>query len=168
MQGVQDDKTVVGLINTDAIVDDRDECFYQEPDWQKLQDAWNRKAYPHLYAQDTKPITNEKKDDLCGEGHSAEITKTESEEKKTKDNQTEEGKQESFVPLIQQPESDRARQAMAAYGRTSRLVPPKTDQKSKNQSSTVQGSDIKKETLMERHDKPKKKGIIGKIGDALA
>jgi len=172
MQGVQDDKTVVGLINTDAIVDDRDESFYQEPDWQKLQDAWNRKAYPHLYAQDTKPITNEKKDDLCGEGHSAGITKTESEEKKTKDNQTkdnqtEEDKQESFIPLIQQPESDRARQAMAAYGRTSMLVPKKTDQRSKNQSSTVQGSVIKKETLMERHDKPKKKGIIGKIGDAL-
>lgn len=43
---------MVGLINTDSVVDNREESFYQEPDWQKLQDAWNRKAYPHLYAQE--------------------------------------------------------------------------------------------------------------------
>ena len=167
MQGVQDDKTMVGLINTDLVVDDREESFYQEPDWQKLQDAWNRKAYPHLYAQDTASTVEEKKDNPNGNGHYSEMTKTESEEKKTKDERTEEDKREGFEPLIQQPESDRARQAVDEYGRASRLIPLKTDQKSKSQSAAVQGSVIKKEALMERHGKPKKKGIIAKIGDAL-
>ncbi len=51
MQEVQDDKTMVGLINTDSFVSNREETFYQEPDWQRLQDSWNRKAYPHLYVE---------------------------------------------------------------------------------------------------------------------
>lgn len=49
MQNVQDDKTIVGLINTDIQVDNKDKLFYAEPDWNELQEAWNRKAYPHLY-----------------------------------------------------------------------------------------------------------------------
>lgn len=50
MQMEQDDKTIVGLVNTELPFDDKDESFYSEPDWTELQEAWNRKAYPHLYA----------------------------------------------------------------------------------------------------------------------
>lgn len=50
MQGVQDDKTLVCLINTDNQVDNNDIDYYREPDWIKLQERWNRKAYPHLYS----------------------------------------------------------------------------------------------------------------------
>ena len=49
MKNEQDDKTMVGLINIDAHFDDKDKFFYAEPDWQALQEAWNRMAYPHLY-----------------------------------------------------------------------------------------------------------------------
>lgn len=49
MRKSPDDKTIVGLINTNMQLDDKDVEFYAEPDWNKLQEKWNRKAYPHLY-----------------------------------------------------------------------------------------------------------------------
>ncbi len=49
MQGVQDDKTVVGLINTDADIGRKEAGYYAEPDWIRLKDEWNRKAYPQLF-----------------------------------------------------------------------------------------------------------------------
>lgn len=52
MQSVQDDKTIVGIINTDFIVDEKPAEFYDEPDWIALQAIWNQKAYPSLYAID--------------------------------------------------------------------------------------------------------------------
>ena len=59
MQGVQDDKTIVALIHADLTVEDREEDFYREPDWAKLKKAWNRKAYPHLYADETSCISED-------------------------------------------------------------------------------------------------------------
>ncbi len=54
MQKQQDDKTIVGLINTKAISDNKQPEFYAEPNWEELQEAWNMKAYPHLYNQNTQ------------------------------------------------------------------------------------------------------------------
>lgn len=54
MQNVQDDKTIVGLINPDLAVDAKPEEFYSEPAWSDLQLSWNRRAYPSLYAVDEK------------------------------------------------------------------------------------------------------------------
>lgn len=54
IKDVQDDKTLVGLINTEIEVDNKEVVFYEEPDWKKLQEEWNRKAYPHLYNQEAK------------------------------------------------------------------------------------------------------------------
>ncbi len=51
MQKQQDDKTMVALINTDSELDDKQAEFYSEPNWDEMQDAWNRKAYPHLYKE---------------------------------------------------------------------------------------------------------------------
>lgn len=53
MQLQQDDKTIVGLINTELSFEDKDEAYYSEPDWSGLQEAWNRMAYPHLYVKST-------------------------------------------------------------------------------------------------------------------
>jgi len=50
----KDDKTVVGFINTDISVDNKSPEHYSEPDWNALQEAWNRKAYPHLYEDNTE------------------------------------------------------------------------------------------------------------------
>lgn len=54
MRNAQDDKTIVGLINTDLEVESREEIFYKEPNWLELREAWNRKAYPHLYKDKDK------------------------------------------------------------------------------------------------------------------
>ena len=54
IKDVQDDKTLVGLINTEIEVDNKEISFYEEPNWEKLQEEWNRKVYPHLYLQEVK------------------------------------------------------------------------------------------------------------------
>ncbi len=61
MQSQQDDKTMVALINTEVLLDDKDIEFYSEPDWATLQDAWNRKAYPHMFKEEkTADLKSEK------------------------------------------------------------------------------------------------------------
>ncbi len=49
---VTDDKTVMVVLNPKIMPAFQDEEYYAEPDWNKLQLEWNRKAYPHLYAKD--------------------------------------------------------------------------------------------------------------------
>lgn len=51
MQGSQDDKTIVGFINTEAVIDAQPAEYYMDADWVKLQQIWNRLAYPSLYGQ---------------------------------------------------------------------------------------------------------------------
>lgn len=53
MNNEQDDKTMVALINTKLELDDKNLEFYSEPNWEMLQDAWNKKAYPHIYPNTT-------------------------------------------------------------------------------------------------------------------
>lgn len=48
---VQDDRTIVGLINTDVQVESKAVSYYAEPDWEGFQEKWNRLAYPHLYTE---------------------------------------------------------------------------------------------------------------------
>lgn len=51
---VKDDKTILVVINPNIVPARLDESYYQEPDWNDLQEKWNRKAYPHLYSQTTQ------------------------------------------------------------------------------------------------------------------
>ena len=48
---ITDDKTLVVLFNTSVVPKVKEDSFYAEPDWAGLQEAWNRKAYPHLYKE---------------------------------------------------------------------------------------------------------------------
>ncbi len=48
-KSITDDKTVVVVFNADIVPALKDDSYYAEPDWAKLQEIWNRKAYPHLY-----------------------------------------------------------------------------------------------------------------------
>lgn len=57
-KSITDDKTVVVVFNSEIKPILQDPSFYAEPDWIKLQDIWNRKAYPHLY-KDEAEGTNE-------------------------------------------------------------------------------------------------------------
>ena len=49
-QPVTDDKTIVVLLNSTTKAEFQSEDYYKEPDWEALQLEWNKKAYPHLYA----------------------------------------------------------------------------------------------------------------------
>lgn len=51
---VKDDKTILVVINPNIIPAQLDEAYYQEPDWNYLQEEWNKKAYPHLYQHATQ------------------------------------------------------------------------------------------------------------------
>lgn len=59
MEAVQDDKTLVGLINTGKSLINDKPGYYQEPDWARLQDTWNRMAYPSLYLEEKEEKTSE-------------------------------------------------------------------------------------------------------------
>ncbi len=52
-KSITDDKTVVVAFNADIVPALKEDSYYAEPDWAKLQDIWNRKAYPHLYKKNT-------------------------------------------------------------------------------------------------------------------
>lgn len=112
MQGVQDDKTVVGLINTEIEVDNREVSFYGEPDWDMLQESWNRKAYPHLYDKKQDEIVDETKD------ASMETSKNKSEDGK-KDGEIKEKSADDFVPFSKVFESEKTKMAIGAYEKTS-------------------------------------------------
>ena len=58
MESVSDDKTIVVIINNTMPIDIKEPEYYAEPDWKQKQEAWNRIAYPHLYAQtSSNPLT---------------------------------------------------------------------------------------------------------------
>ncbi len=60
--GITDDKTVVVVFNAEVMPALKEESYYAEPDWAKLQEIWNQKAYPHLYkdkpAEEPAPAAN--------------------------------------------------------------------------------------------------------------
>lgn len=62
MQSVQDDKTMVALINTEAVFETKDIQHFSDPNWDDLQEEWNKKAYPHLYKEKTDDAIDEKTD----------------------------------------------------------------------------------------------------------
>lgn len=56
---VNDDKTVVVMVNPDTEVSPQPPAYYAEPDWTELKrrydGAWRRAAYPHLFKADALP-----------------------------------------------------------------------------------------------------------------
>ena len=59
---VTDDKTVLVVFNQKIMPSIKEESYYAEPNWEKLQLEWNKKAYPHLYkdVQENDAIQPEK------------------------------------------------------------------------------------------------------------
>ena len=62
MQASQDDKTVVGFLNTDTFVEPQAESYYKEADWPAYQEVWDRMAYPGLYPKAENPNREEKEE----------------------------------------------------------------------------------------------------------
>ena len=53
---ITDDKTALAIINPNKPIQDKKPlAYYAEADWNALNEAWNRKAYPHLYAPKAPP-----------------------------------------------------------------------------------------------------------------
>lgn len=149
MQSVQDDKTVVGLINTELLVDNREASFYGEPDWNMLQEAWNRKAYPHLY--DQKP-------DLNSEETKEEIKEV---EKNDSENKIENVETES--------KQDKVAEVSSEACETGKVGEKNVKDQSGIVDKNTQGNNIvsKKSESMSKHGRPKKRGIVGVLGDFL-
>jgi serine/threonine protein phosphatase PrpC len=59
---ITDDKTLVVLINEEVMPMLKDDAYYDEPDWDALQEEWNKKAYPHLYKDEEPAPENENSD----------------------------------------------------------------------------------------------------------
>lgn len=79
-KAITDDKTIVVAFNADIVPKLKDDSYYAEPDWTKLQEHWNRKAYPHLYKD--KAIAEEAKR-LADEKVETELQKTADEKQET-------------------------------------------------------------------------------------
>lgn len=158
MQKVQDDKTIVGLVNTEITVDNRAASFYAEPDWYELQEAWNRKAYPHLYAEEVELIKSDPRKSI----EELLVVKYKNEDKSTVI------KKEQFIPAIETVESEKIKMAKEAYAKTAAYGEKKNTLSSSNSSWQV-GIPVseKQNSVMEKHDKPKKKNIFEKIGDVF-
>lgn len=65
MQSEQDDKTIVCLINHDAICMNQDSKYYSEVDWKSLQQRLYYSLYPYLFNTDketAKPSESEQKE----------------------------------------------------------------------------------------------------------
>jgi len=50
---INDDKTFIIATNPITKVSTMDDEYYQEPDWETLKLEWNKKAYPHLFSEET-------------------------------------------------------------------------------------------------------------------
>lgn len=170
MQAEQDDKTIVGLINTDLPVDDKEAAFYSEPNWGELQEAWNRKAYPHLYAkkedgevasdsgQNTETVEN---DDAQNSGGST--VKSDVPSQTTGHAPQKASEDDSFDDVLRIFEK--------------RETPPKYNNTPETSSAGGFPTDppcvataptVAKEAepqVKTKHEKPRKKGILGKIED---
>ncbi len=77
-RAITDDKTIVVAFNADIVPALKEDSYYAEPDWAKLQELWNRKAYPHLYKD--KAVA-EKTEKFADENVETEPPKTADEKK---------------------------------------------------------------------------------------
>jgi len=68
---VNDDKTVVALVNSEVEYSLQPDDYYAEPDWkvliQRYEDEWKRQAYPHLFNNKDHAITGENVATSCNE-----------------------------------------------------------------------------------------------------
>lgn len=150
MQAQQDDKTLVGLINTDMPLDDKTKEFYAEPDWNALQDAWNRKAYPHLYVDPEvlqEEVAASLPDEQAGASEGTETSEKQcdyagSDSSAIVKNETAEDKRDSNQVSGDQNEKQTAGDLMKQEEMTSQPMAP-------------------------THERPRKKSLIDKIGDFL-
>jgi len=57
-RNINDDMTIVGIINENVIPNKKEESYYDEPDWEFLSEKIKRILYPHLYESNIKEMRN--------------------------------------------------------------------------------------------------------------
>ncbi len=67
---VDDDKTLVVVINPNIFPKMQEDSYYTEPDWDRLQLEWNMKAYPHLYNDSSTTVAPN--DGSCDKRHKSD------------------------------------------------------------------------------------------------
>lgn len=167
MQSVQDDKTMVALINTEAVFETKDIQHFSDPNWDDLQEEWNKKAYPHLYKEKTDDAIEEKTDTKAEEDGD---DNTENEEAKisTKSKKTD---AESTIGSDENEKSaDISKytqtQTYKYQGKTKEFLDNK--EKSKQQvyyNPQTQNNQTISQAAPRKHDKPKKRSFLGKTMD---
>lgn len=174
MQAEQDDKTIVGLINLDSVLDNKDETFYAEPNWAELQEAWNRKAYPHLYAE--LPGEHNNIDEKNEMSKIADTSVPEREVNEDNDLSREESsKQEDHSPVSVEDtqNTDGIDDALHILEKRSaqKDTAIKIDQKAAQEKAEIDTSKVSStasEALLPtrpKHERPRKKGLLGKLED---
>lgn len=175
MQSVQDDKTMVALINTENVCETKDVRYFSDPDWDELQEEWNKRAYPHLYTERMEESSVENKND----------TNSDDENKDNERNQTDDAIIDSKKEdAVSSTETDKTLETLSTpanrqttvhknYEKTKDIesvnkqdqkqvyfIPPSNSQ-TQNKQNSAQFS------IQQKHDKPKKRGLFGKATDLI-
>lgn len=58
-KSITDDKTILVVFNQDIMPKQKEDSYYAEPNWAKLQELWNQMAYPHLYKDKSENLSEQ-------------------------------------------------------------------------------------------------------------
>lgn len=185
MQSVQDDKTMVALINTDIQVDTKEIDFYSEPNWEELQEEWNRRAYPHLYTEHTdENETNENNDtSLIDNDQDTSVSQVNEKSESTVVENTTAKSQESAETTNNQTDSSTQTDSSKYQGKTKEFIEAKSKQSKNNQDNkktknkkqqvyyvppvTPATANTSTERAPQKHEKPKKENLLSRAADAI-
>lgn len=185
MQSVQDDKTMVALINTEIQVDTKEIEFYSEPNWEELQEEWNRRAYPHLYTEEhtDENETNGKKDiSLIDNGQDASVPHVNEQSESAVVENTAVQSQEPVKTRNNQVDSSTQTDSPQYQGKTKEFIEAKREQSKSNLDKekdkkqqvyyvppvTQTTINTSTERAPQKHEKPKKENLLSRAADAIA
>lgn len=186
MQSVQDDKTMVALINTDIQVDTKEIDFYSEPNWEELQEEWNRRAYPHLYTEEhtDENETNENNDtSLIDNVQDTSVSQVNEKSESAVAENTTAKSQESAETKNNQTDSSTQTDSSQYQGKTKEFIQAKSKQSKSNQDKkktknkkqqvyyvppvTQATANTSTERAPQKHEKPKKENLLSRATDAI-
>ena len=156
IKDVQDDKTLVGLINTEIEVDNKEASFYEEPDWMKLKKIWNDKVYSHLYNKNENLKSNEVSSTSNGESDQSD--------QKVENSESEPVKAEKVSANKSDQEMENSKPETTKSYKFPLEETDKSDLKIENPESTKKNSEIKKNSHYKKEEETKK-NFFEKIKD---
>lgn len=169
MQSVKDDKTLVALINKETTFETKEQKHFSDPNWDDLQEEWNKKAYPHLYREKNEDVID-KKAETKNEGYGDDNTRAgESEISNNSKNEN----SNNLIDLNQsvKPANDTKYTHTQPYeyqGKTKEFM----DNKGKDEQQVLykmqtQNENTNSQIATHKHRKPKRWGLFGKTLDFL-